>query len=151
VSRLISTFPSLSDVAWADIFQTIPPPGYQRYHYTVRGNKIVGGALSDLTSPLDYELSMNMAFGNIGHHVRSYLSPMASATTEMKLFPKMFFRTHDTAAFYVFMLSSDTIQHTDGDIVGLLHYVDVQLRILAESMTCMRASQGCLSSMRGPA
>jgi len=34
VSRMVSTFPSASDVAWTDIFGDRPLPGYQRTYYS---------------------------------------------------------------------------------------------------------------------
>ena len=38
VSRMISTFPSTSDVAWTDIFGDRPLPGYQRTYYSEAAN-----------------------------------------------------------------------------------------------------------------
>src|ERR1035441_275508 len=39
VSRMISTFPSTSDVAWTDIFGDRPLPGYQRTYYSAAANR----------------------------------------------------------------------------------------------------------------
>ena len=38
VSRMISTFPSTSDVAWTEIFGDRPLPGYQRTYYSAAAN-----------------------------------------------------------------------------------------------------------------
>src|ERR1700743_1847798 len=41
VSRMISTFPSASDVAWTDIFGDRPLPGYQRTYFSVAANSMI--------------------------------------------------------------------------------------------------------------
>ena len=38
VSRMVSTFPSTSDVAWTDIFGNRPLPGYQRTYFSAAAN-----------------------------------------------------------------------------------------------------------------
>ena len=38
VSRMVSTFPSTSDVAWTDIFGDRPLPGYQRTYFSAAAN-----------------------------------------------------------------------------------------------------------------
>src|SRR5580693_2052485 len=53
VSRMISTFPSTSDVAWTDIFGDRPQPGYQRTYFSVAGNSEV--FVNGLTSTIEHE------------------------------------------------------------------------------------------------
>src|SRR5580692_1168658 len=57
VSRMISTFPSTSDVAWTDIFGNRPNPGYQRTYFSVAANSIVW--VNGLTSTIEHERQMD--------------------------------------------------------------------------------------------
>jgi hypothetical protein len=41
-SRLVSTFPPISDIAWHDILGVLPPKGYQRVHYSHAFNDVRG-------------------------------------------------------------------------------------------------------------
>jgi hypothetical protein len=127
VSRSISTFPSLSDIAWADIFRTAPPAGYQRYHYSVRGNRIIGGALSDLGNPIEYEKRMHVSFESPVHHAYSYMFSMDAARVEIQGLIRRFLAARGMDTFYVYMLSTDTLQHTDGEIEPLLRLIDREL------------------------
>ncbi len=129
VSRNVSTFPSISDVSWADIFRTEAPNGYQRYHYSIGRNQIVGGSMSDLGNPIEYERRMHLAFEELGHHLHSYLFAADAAEVEIREIERRFFAMRDQAeVFYVYVLSTDTLQHTGGDIRGLLRSLDAGLR-----------------------
>src|SRR5262245_58642743 len=67
-SRLISTFPSISDIAWHEIFGVQPPRGYQRIYYSTAYNTMVGTTL-DAIRPIEFEDRMDMAFGSKFHHL----------------------------------------------------------------------------------
>jgi len=128
VSRNVSTFPSISDVSWADIFHTEAPDGYQRFHYSVGRNQIVGGSMSDLGNPIEYERRMHLAFDELGHHIHSYLFAPDAAQLEIREIERRFFESQgNSESFYVYMLSTDTLQHTGGDIRVLLKSLDAGL------------------------
>ena len=57
VSRMVSTFPSTSDVAWTDIFGNRPLPGYQRTYYSVTANSEI--AFNGLTTTVEHERQMD--------------------------------------------------------------------------------------------
>ena len=40
-ARLVSTFPSISDIAWHAIFGVQPPAGYQRVYYSIRHHAVL--------------------------------------------------------------------------------------------------------------
>ena len=65
VSRLISTFPSISDIAWSEIFQVAPPPGYQRVYFRLDEQRTIGGGPAPIR-PIDFERLMHLGFGNKG-------------------------------------------------------------------------------------
>ena len=62
VGRMISTFPSTSDVAWTDIFGNRPLPGYQRTYYSVAANAEF--SLNGLTSTVEHERQMDWQADN---------------------------------------------------------------------------------------
>ena len=70
VSRLVSTFPSTSDVAWTDIFGDRPLPGYQRTYFSVAANSqiVINGITTTMEheSQMDYQLE-NGLFRTIGY------------------------------------------------------------------------------------
>ena len=59
VSRMISTFPSTSDVAWTEIFGDRPLPGYQRTYYSAAANSQI--AINGVTTTMEHERQMNYA------------------------------------------------------------------------------------------
>jgi hypothetical protein len=136
VSRNVSTFPSLSDIAWGDIFRTSPPDGYQRFHYSIGQNRIVGGTFSDLLQPVEHERRMHIAFESLPHHVHSYMYSEKAAQKEIDQIVEKVLSENGSDTFYAYMLSTDTLQHTDGDIDALLRLLDrklfaLQVRYLA--------------------
>ena len=56
VSRMISTFPSASDVAWTEILGDRPLPGYQRTYYSQAANLEV--FQNGVTTSMEYERQM---------------------------------------------------------------------------------------------
>src|SRR5665213_2643412 len=52
-SRMVSTFPSTSDVAWTDIYGNRPLPGYQRTYFSAAANREF--AVNGVTSTMVYE------------------------------------------------------------------------------------------------
>lgn len=129
-SRNIAPFPSVSDISWADIFRTVPPRGYQRYHYSVGGNQIIGGSTTDLGNPIEYEKRMHLTFMKLTEHAYAYVFPMRAAYDEVNAVIDRLLRSRDGGTFYSYLLSSDTLQHTNGDIHEFLRYLDGRLKEL---------------------
>src|ERR1035438_5763052 len=57
VSRMVSTFPSASDVAWTDIFGNHPLPGYQRTYFSAAANSLISH--NGVTTTVEYERQMD--------------------------------------------------------------------------------------------
>src|SRR5207253_7486687 len=57
VSRLVSTFPSSSDVAWTEILANDPLPGYQRSFFDIAANQAV--SQSGISTTVEYESQMH--------------------------------------------------------------------------------------------
>ncbi len=128
-SRLISTFPSISDIAWHDILEVQPPKGYQRIYYSNAFNDVVGGAL-DAIRPIEFEDRMDMAFGAKFHHLGAYLISNTVAKREVDVTVRDFFDYRGQRTVYVYNVGPDALQHTRGDLPKYLEHLDRRLNQL---------------------
>jgi hypothetical protein len=125
-SRLISTFPSISDVSWHDILGVQPPPGYQRIYYSARQNAVVG-ELFDAIKPIEYEHRMDFAFGSKFHHLGAYLISNQVARNEVDVDVKQFLKRGGRPTIYAYNVGPDALQHTRGDLDAYLAHLDRKL------------------------
>jgi hypothetical protein len=137
-SRLVSTFPSISDIAWHDILGVQPPAGYQRIYFNRDVQAIVGRPLDAIT-PIEFEERVDLAFGGKFHHLGAYLRSDHVAREEVDDAIAAFWRTRDRRTLYVYNVGPDALQHTKGDLKGYLAHLDDQLAAL---MTTYRERTG---------
>lgn len=131
VSRLISTFPSISDIAWSEIFQVAPPPGYQRVYFRLDEQRTIGGGL-DPIRPIEFERRMHLGFDQKTHHLSSYVAPARAARGELATLSRVFFEAHGIETFYAYLPAPDAMQHVRGDLGRYLDRLDGELaRLLA--------------------
>ena len=137
-SRMISTFPAASDVAWTDIFGNRPLPGYQRTYFSAAtGSEI---RQNGVTTSMEYELQMHWELESGTLRKFGYLRPQATFKHEVRELEKNFFQTRDGSEnFYGLIRASDDAQHTSGDIFALLCFLDNELKKLCERY---QASEG---------
>jgi hypothetical protein len=128
-SRLISTFPSISDVAWHDILGVQPPAGYQRVYFSRALQTVVGRPLDAIT-PIEYEERMDLAFGGAFHHLGAYISSERVARDEIDEAIAAFWRTRDRRTLYVYNVGPDALQHTQGNMSAYLMHLDARLAAL---------------------
>jgi hypothetical protein len=129
VSRMISTFPSTSDVAWTDIFGNRPLPGYQRTYYSVAANSEI--AINGLTSTMEHERQMHWQSESDLTRSMGYIYSVHVYDFEVHELMNSFWHatgTNDT--FYAYVRSSDDAQHMDRDVFTLLCTMDEKLREL---------------------
>ena len=138
VSRLVSTFPSTSDVAWTDIFGNRPLPGYQRTYYSTAANSEI--FVNGLTSTVEHERQMQWETEN--NFVRSMGYVYSEQTFEYELYELIgsFWHAGSTNTdYYVYIRSSDDAQHMSRDILALLMTLD---RTLQDLRARYRAQEG---------
>jgi hypothetical protein len=128
-SRLISTFPSISDIAWHEIFNVQPPRGYQRIYYSTAYNDVIGTTL-DAIRPIEFEDRMDMAFGAKFHHLSAYVASNTVARREVDVAVRDFFKIGDRQTVYVYNVGPDALQHTRGDLDRYLRHLDQRLNEL---------------------
>jgi len=131
VSRMISTFPSASDVAWTDIFGDRPLPGYQRTYYSAAANSLI--VLNGVTTTMEHERQMDFQVQNGIARGLGYLFPAHTLRYEMHRTVANFLRTTSPRHnYYVYIRASDDAQHLDRDIIKLLCEFDQRLQKLRD-------------------
>lgn len=127
VSRLISTFPSTSDVAWTDIFGNRPLPGYQRTYFSVAANSEI--FINGLTSTVEHERQMDWQAQNNFVRSMGYINSVTTYEYELRALARDFFDRKDTnACYYIYIRSSDDAQHMGRDILSMLCMLDKALQ-----------------------
>ncbi|MFN9795692.1 MAG: hypothetical protein ACK57A_05345 [Gemmatimonas sp.] len=130
-ARLISTFPSISDIAWHAIFGVNPPPGYQRVYYSTRHRRVLGDALSAIR-PIEYEERMDQEFDTKFHHLGAYLISWPVARKEVDTDVAHVLRSRGRETVYLYNVGPDALQHTRGDIARYLDHLSDRLDTLQQ-------------------
>lgn len=125
-SRMISTFPSISDIAWHEILGVQAPRGYQRIYFSNALQDVVGEAF-DAIKPIEFEDRVDMAFGAKFHHLGAYLISNTVARREVDVDVRDFFKIRGRQTVYIYNVGPDALQHTNGDLVAYLRHLDERL------------------------
>src|SRR5215469_8493942 len=123
VSRMVSTFPSTSDVAWTDIFGNRPLPGYQRTFYSIAANSEV--AYNGLTTTVEHERQMDwQAQSNFARSMGYIYSVHVFEYELYKLMRTFWDKNNTNANYYIYIRSSDDAQHMERDVLSMLAMLD---------------------------
>jgi hypothetical protein len=129
VHRLISTFPSASDVAWTEVFGDRPLPGYQRTYYCAAANRQI--AINPLTTTMEHERQMTWQVESGLIRTLGYIFPRLTYKYELHDLFKEFLSTQDKGDhFYAYIRTTDDAQHLSADIRALLCALDEKLEAL---------------------
>src|ERR1035437_8537435 len=129
VSRMISTFPSASDVAWTEIFGDRPLPGYQRTYFSAAANAQI--SINGVTTTMEHERQMHWELENGFLRTLGYVCPSHTFKYEVHAFAKDFLNTKSTADnYYVYIRTPDDAQHLSRDIFAMLCVLDEKLKDL---------------------
>jgi hypothetical protein len=138
VSRMVSTFPSTSDVAWTDIFGNRPLPGYQRTFFSVAANSEV--AYNGLTTSVEHERQMDWQSQSNFARSMGYIYSVHVFEYELHKLMKTFWDKNNTNAnYYIYLRSSDDAQHMERDVLSMLSMLDKDLQ---EMRARYRAQEG---------
>jgi hypothetical protein len=138
VSRLVATFPSISDPSWSEILGDQPPPGYQRTYFdSTRDSQV---SLNGVTSSEEYEEQMTWQMEGVFHRTLGYVAPQHAFRYEVSSVIKDFLQTRDGRKnYYALIHTTDSAQHLSGDIFWMLSTIDERLQKLRADY---RASEG---------
>jgi hypothetical protein len=129
VSRVVSTFPSTSDVAWTDIFGNHPLPGYQRTYFSAAANSLISN--SGVTTTMEYERQMDWQVESSFIRSMGYIYSAHTFEYEMRKLVKNFWNAGSKdGSYYAYIRASDDAQHLDRDILSMLCLLDKQLQEL---------------------
>jgi hypothetical protein len=129
VSRMVSTFPSLSDIAWTDIFGDRPLPGYQRIYFSTAANAEI--LTSGITTTMEYERQMDWQVESGFRRGMGYLFPLHAYEYEVRQMSENFWKTASAGTnYYAYIRASDDAQHLDRDIFVMLCRLDRELQAL---------------------
>jgi hypothetical protein len=129
VSRMVSTFPSASDVAWTEILGDRPPPGYQRTYFCDALNAEIFD--NGITSTMEYERQMTWQVEGGFRRAMGYVFPLASFNTELNELAERFLTTKSKEDnYYAYFRSTDDAQHLSGDIFAMLCKLEEKLQQL---------------------
>jgi hypothetical protein len=138
VSRLIATFPSISDPSWSEILGDQPPPGYQRTYFDATRDSEI--SLNGVTSSEEYEEQMTWQMEGGFHRTLGYIAPQHAFRYEVNSVIKDFLQTSDGRTnYYALIHTTDSAQHLSGDIFWMLSTIDERLQKLRADY---RASEG---------
>ena len=127
VSRMISTFPSLSDIAWTDIFGDRPLPGYQRIYFSTAANAEI--FTSGISTTMEYERQMDWQVESGFLRGLGYLYPQHTYEYEVRRMVEHFWQTTSRAQnYYAYVRASDDAQHLERDIFAMLCRLDRELQ-----------------------
>ena len=129
VSRMVSTFPSLSDIAWTDIFGDRPLPGYQRIYFSRAANAEI--LTSGISTTMEYERQMDWQVQSGFLRGLGYLFPLHAYKREVRELSANFWQTTSTESnYYAYIRASDDAQHLDRNIFVMLCRLDRELQDL---------------------
>jgi hypothetical protein len=128
-SRLVSTFPSTSDVAWTDIFGDRPLPGYQRTYFSAAANSQI--VINGITTTMEHESQMNWQLENNLFRTMGYVYPVHTYELELHEALRSFWNdTGNNGGYYVYIRATDDAQHLDRDVFDMLCGLDQQLQAM---------------------
>lgn len=138
VSRLVSTYPSTTDVAWTDIFGNRPLPGYQRTYYSRTANDMV--YVNGVSSSMEFERQMTWRLQGGFAHAMSYLFPEQVFKCEVRDLVRDFLSgSHPGENYFGYLCTTDGAQHMWCDVFAMLCSLDEELQRLCASY---RAREG---------
>lgn len=129
VSRMVSTFPSLSDIAWTDILGDRPLPGYQRIYFSDAANAEI--FTSGIATTMEYERQMDWQEQSSFLRGLGYIFPLHAYEREMRHMTEHFWQAAGMQTnYYAYIRASDDAQHLDRNIVTMLCELDRELQDL---------------------
>lgn len=129
VSRMVSTFPSTSDVAWTDILGDRPLPGYQRTYFSVAANSQI--VINGITTTMEHESQMDWQLDNNMFRTMGYVYPVHTYELELHEALRNFWNDPgNDGSYYVYIRATDDAQHLDRDIFDMLCGLDNQLQAM---------------------
>ncbi len=140
VARMVSTFPSLSDVSFSAIGGNQPPQGYQVMRFDAATNQVVGNTLMSLSGKAHSNLPADSAHHSSVHRMIGYLASYHMSLHDLRQIRKQVLAS-DKQTFLAYLEGSDAVLHVEGErgATRLLVQLD---RYLTQLQADVRARTG---------
>jgi hypothetical protein len=112
-ARMVSTFPSLSDVSFAAIGGNEPPQGYQQMRFDAAQNKVVGNTLGSLSSQAHPSVGEDSRSYSSLHRIVGYMAPYHVSLREMREIGREVLGSNKET-FVAYLETSDAVLHVEG-------------------------------------
>ena len=112
-ARMVSTFPSLSDVSFAAIGGSEPPQGYQQMRFDAAQNKVVGNTLGSLSSQAHPSVGEDSRSYSSLHRIIGYMAPYHVSLREMREIGREVLASNKET-FVAYLETSDAVLHVEG-------------------------------------
>lgn len=127
--KMISVFPSVSDVALTEVLHAEKVPGYENLYFDVQRNQVVGGALSTVSKArIPYLEILDYDEPGIFKGI-AYILPVKTYRADLGRFLKRY-NAADLRRYRAHLCSTDSLCHvmTPEDFRQFLHEIDALLR-----------------------
>ncbi len=135
-SRMVATFPSISDPNWSRIFNVPLTKSYMKVHFDQtfnqgRGKKI-GNILFHLTHPSTYEKGFHFKAEGFWEHLATMVWTETSALHWLDRIEEDFFNAVNIKNYFAFIANTDIIAHVNGyrSLLSYMKNVDNRLKII---------------------
>ncbi len=112
-ARMVSTFPSLSDVSFAAIGGSEPPQGYQQVRFDAAQNEVVGSLIGSLSSRAHPGIGEDSRSYSVLHRMIGYMAPYHVALREMREIGREVLSS-SKETFVAYLETSDAVLHVEG-------------------------------------
>ncbi|MEZ0230950.1 MAG: hypothetical protein ACAI25_20190 [Planctomycetota bacterium] len=132
-SRMVGTFPSLSNTGWSGLLDLGPEPGYQSYYFSNELNKGVGGNAEEMAGTR-YEKRMHHRIHGLISHGLSYVAPFLAAKSHMKTLIRECADHDSSTTAFAYSLETDSLSHMRGRerLEELLEVLESELQTLKD-------------------
>lgn len=113
VARMVSTFPSLSDVSFAAIGGGEPPDGYQHMRFDPARNKVIGNTIGSLSSRVHPNFTSDSRGYSSPHRMIGYMAAYHVALREMREIGRQVLDSRKQT-FTAYLEASDALLHVEG-------------------------------------
>jgi hypothetical protein len=131
VARMVSTFPSLTDVSFAAIGGLEPPEGYQHMRFDPEKNRVVGNTLGSLAPKTHLNLGADSLGHSSVHRMIGYVATLHVAVRDMHAIGDQILQSHKST-YVAYLEGTDALLHVEGrpGAERFLHELDGFLRDL---------------------
>ena len=112
-ARMVSTFPSLSEVAFAAIGGGEPPDGYQYVRYDPDRNRVVGNTVASLNGRAHPKIAADSSGDSIPHRVLGYVASESMALRDLRQIGREMLASRKHT-FVAYLGTSDPLVHLHG-------------------------------------